>query len=230
MIKTKFGNATLHHNGHYRITSGKEGNHGKFLHRLIYEDYHKCSILPFVDCHHKNGIKTDNRIENLVLMYHNEHSKMHNTGDGNPRARKGVEVSEETRKKISQANKGKLSKPEPHIALGGFTSAGNRIYRLLVNSKEVAFSVDKHKLQQMIDDGSYSTYQKRKKYDLDIEALKKEFEAGKTMSELGEIFGCNRRTISRRLAKIYSKEELEQHKGKSISSSLKKMYKKKKEA
>ena len=227
-MKTKFGNATIHPNGHYRITSGKEGNHGKMLHRLIYEDYHKCSILPFADCHHKNGIKTDNRIENLVLMYHNKHSKMHNTGDGNPRARKGVKVSEETRKKISQANKGKLSKPEPHIALGGFTSAGNRIYRLYVNSKEVAYFIDKHKPQQMIEDGSYSTYQKRKKYNLDIEALKKEFEAEKTMSELGEIFGCNRRTISRRLAKIYSKEELEQHKRKSISSSLKKMYKKKK--
>lgn len=34
MLKTKYGNATLHHKGHYRITSGKEGNHGKFLHSL----------------------------------------------------------------------------------------------------------------------------------------------------------------------------------------------------
>lgn len=227
MIKTKYGTARLHHKGHYRITSSKEGNHGKFLHRVIYEDYHKCTILPFVDCHHKNGNKTDNRIENLELMYHNEHSKMHNTGEGNPRANLGKKLSEETKQKISKANKGKKAKPEPHIVLGGFTSAGNRVYRLLVNSKEVAYSTDKNKLQQMIEDESYKTYQKQTKYDLDMDQLKKEYDSGKTMTELGHMFGCNRRTISRRLSTIYSKEELEKHKCDAISESLKKKYKSK---
>lgn len=203
-MKTKYGTAKLHHKGHYRITSGKEGNHGKMLHRLIYEDYHKCTILPFVDCHHKNGIKTDNRIENLELMYHGEHSKHHNTGDGNPKARLGVEVTEETRKKISESNKGKGLKPEPHIVKGGFTTAGNRIYRLLVNSKEVAFSTDKDKLERMIADKSYENYEKRTKYDIDMDELQKEYDNGKTMSELAEMFGCSRKTISRRLHKIYS--------------------------
>ena len=41
-IKTKFGNATLK-NGYYVISSCKEGNHLKFLHRLIFEDFYKLS-------------------------------------------------------------------------------------------------------------------------------------------------------------------------------------------
>ena len=220
MIFTKYGNASLDNGGHYRITTSKEGNHRKMLHRLIYEDYHKCTILPFVDCHHKNGIKTDNRIENLQLMYHGEHSRHHNTGDGNPKARLGVEVSEETRKKLSLAKKGKKLKPEPHISKGGFTSAGNRMYRLVVDSKEVAYSTDKHKLEQMIEEGTYRTYKKRKKYDIDMDLLKNEYDSGKTTTELGEMFGCSRRTISRRLAKIYTEEELMEHRSKAISSAL----------
>ncbi len=220
MIFTKYGNATLDSEGHYRITSSKEGKHNKMLHRVIYEDYHKCTILPFVDCHHKNGIKTDNRIENLELMYHGEHSRHHNTGDGNPKARLGVKVSKETRKKISKANKGKNLKPEPHIVKGGFTSAGNRMYRLVVNSKVVMYSNDKHKLEQMIEDGSYRNYKKINKYDIDMDLLKKEYDSGKTMKELGKMFGCSRKTISRRLSKIYTEDEMLEHRSKALTSSL----------
>jgi DNA-binding CsgD family transcriptional regulator len=225
MIKTKFGNARIHHKGHYIITSGKEGNHGKFLHRLIFEDYYKCTILPFVDCHHINGNKLDNRIENLELMYHGEHSRHHNTGDSNPRGMKGKKLSKEARQKLSKAKKGKRRKPEPHILAAGFTSAGNRQYRLIVDSKPVAFSVNKHKLEQMIKDGSYKTYEKKKKHEIDMDLLQTEFESGKTMEELGKQFGCSRRTISRRLSKIYSKEELMQHRGAAITASLTGKYK-----
>ena len=76
-MKTKFGNATIHPNGHYRITSGKEGNHGKMLHRLIYEDYHKCTLLPWANIHHRNFNKHDNRIENLQLLSASDHQKIH---------------------------------------------------------------------------------------------------------------------------------------------------------
>ena len=43
-------------------------------HRLICEEYYKCMILPWVDVHHINRNKHDNRIENLQLLSHNMHA------------------------------------------------------------------------------------------------------------------------------------------------------------
>ena len=40
---TKFGTAKIYR-GYYIITSRKEGNHGKFLHRLIFEDFYKIKL------------------------------------------------------------------------------------------------------------------------------------------------------------------------------------------
>lgn len=45
-------------------------------HILVYEQYYKCCILRYAHIHHKNGIKDDNRVENLQLMSHSEHSKL----------------------------------------------------------------------------------------------------------------------------------------------------------
>lgn len=46
-------------------------------HRLIYEESHRCCLLPWAAVHHKNGIKTDNRIENLEAMMKTEHLILH---------------------------------------------------------------------------------------------------------------------------------------------------------
>ena len=49
-IKTKFGTATINSDGYYEISSVKEGNHDKILHRLIYEDFYnvKLSVLSMI--------------------------------------------------------------------------------------------------------------------------------------------------------------------------------------
>lgn len=47
-------------------------------HRYIYEQYYNCCLLPKTIIHHKNEIKTDNRIENLEAMSKKQHSVHHN--------------------------------------------------------------------------------------------------------------------------------------------------------
>lgn len=47
-------------------------------HRLVYEQHNKCSLLKWTVIHHKNGIKTDNRIENLEPVKNNaQHHLLH---------------------------------------------------------------------------------------------------------------------------------------------------------
>lgn len=76
-VVTKFGNAKIDKNGYYRITSGKEGNNGKFLHRLIWEDYYGKPFPDGYDIHHINMVKTDNRIQNLQCVEHSLHVRFH---------------------------------------------------------------------------------------------------------------------------------------------------------
>ena len=96
-IQTKYGTAKLNPNGYYWITSGKEGNNKKLLHRLIFEDFYNIKLdeeFPEgVYIHHLDENKTNNEIWNLVPMSPSEHTILHNSGRVH---------SEETKNKISE--------------------------------------------------------------------------------------------------------------------------------
>lgn len=103
-LKTKFGTAKIVDGRYYQITSTKEGNARKLLHRLIWEDFYGEIPEGYV-IHHKNGNKQDNCILNLQLMDGKEHLSLHNKGENHPMY--GKIISEEHKKKLSKAHAGK---------------------------------------------------------------------------------------------------------------------------
>ena len=97
---TKFGTAKIYR-GYYIITSRKEGNHGKFLHRLIFEDFYKIKLPKHIIIHHNNENKLDNNIWNLIPMSKEEHSLLHIRK--NPEKYK-PKHTDESKRKISENN------------------------------------------------------------------------------------------------------------------------------
>ena len=84
ILKTKYGSAGLRPDGYYVIRSRKEGNRGKLLHRLIFEDFYQCDLNEVfpegVVIHHVDEDKTNNEIWNLIPLTNAEHTAIHKAG------------------------------------------------------------------------------------------------------------------------------------------------------
>ena len=76
-MKSTFGELWEDSKGYYRIISKSEGNVGKYFHRVVYENYHKVTLLPNIVIHHKDGNNKNNCILNLEAMTNEDHSLLH---------------------------------------------------------------------------------------------------------------------------------------------------------
>jgi len=71
--------------------------HTRMVNRLVMETYNPIENQHLYHAHHDNEVRDDNRLENLEWELKAEHLSKHH---------KGKVVSEETRRKLSEANKG----------------------------------------------------------------------------------------------------------------------------
>jgi hypothetical protein len=113
------GGKTRHAGGYIYISSPGHPNrdhHGYvFEHRLVVENWLKRYLTPDEHVHHINGVKDDNRLENLEIMSNSEHLKLEWTNAENNNFKnskrawfrkgqkawnKGLPRTWETRKKI----------------------------------------------------------------------------------------------------------------------------------
>ena len=79
-MKTKFGTVKISSDGYYQIKSKKEGNFGKKLHRLIFEDFYQIKLPKHIIIHHDDGDKLNNEIWNLIPMTIGEHNVIPHKG------------------------------------------------------------------------------------------------------------------------------------------------------
>ena len=103
VLHTKWGTAKLNNRNYYQISTTKEGNSKKYLHRLIYEEFWGVKLPTEIHIHHKDGNKLNNCILNLEALTPVEHYSKHK-GENHPMY--GRNLSEETKKKISESRKG----------------------------------------------------------------------------------------------------------------------------
>ena len=150
--QTKFGTATLCGDGYYHITSRKEGNCGKKLSRLIYEDYHGIELSSDIHIHHIDGDKSNDVIENLEALTNSEHHSHHMIGEKNPNYKKKFELNEKLELSNTTGSSGiyRVTKTKAQ----GYKLGFKWLYQYIdENGKHVQISsIDIHKLKQKVLD------------------------------------------------------------------------------
>lgn len=75
--KSKYSYGSNGNNGYLCVSLSKNKTQKfRYIHDLVYETFIG-AIPKGYDIHHKNHIKTDNRLENLCLMLSSDHRKLH---------------------------------------------------------------------------------------------------------------------------------------------------------
>lgn len=100
VIHTDWGTARINNKGYYQITTRKEKNKGKLLHRLIWEKWYD-ELSSQTHLHHIDENPKNNCIWNLEPMSKANHHKLHNS-DGKC-SNIGRKLSNETKMKMSQS-------------------------------------------------------------------------------------------------------------------------------
>lgn len=137
VLRTKFGIARINKGGYYQITSTKEGNKGKLLHRLFWERFYNFEVPKGYEIHHKNGNKLDNCILNLQLINQHAHRSAHKRKENHHFY--GKKHTIESRKKMSDALKG-----ENHPLYGKNHSLDSKLRMSKVRNKTGIFRVSKY--------------------------------------------------------------------------------------
>lgn len=102
-------------------------------HRKVYEDFHECCLLSYVDIHHKDGDKCNNKIDNLEPLYHDRHMILEakNRPPSRPpgfhhsaetiekmiKVKTGRHHSEETKRKIGLKSVGRIHSIESRMKI-----------------------------------------------------------------------------------------------------------------
>lgn len=161
-LHTKFGTANLN-DRYYKITSYKEGNCNKYLHRVIFEDFYGW-IPEGYHVHHKDGNPLNNCIMNLQLVHWRKHLSDHAKGEKN--VMYGKTHTPEVRKKLSELKTGvKWSEEE-------------KMKHSAKKSTSGYYGVSKHKSKQY-SQGFFWQYQY-------YEGNKRKIIVGKTLEALKE--------------------------------------------
>lgn len=72
------GGRSLHSGGYMRLNLQNGKKDPRVLeHRIIYEKHYKCCLLSWIQIHHKNHNKKDNRPENLEPLTAKQHAQKH---------------------------------------------------------------------------------------------------------------------------------------------------------
>lgn len=99
--RTRYGYIQIYMPSHHRADSL-----GFVMeHIYVYEQSHQTTVPLGYVVHHINGVKDDNRSENLVMMSAGEHSSLHD---------RGRKLSDDTKAKISQRTKLRLKDKTKH--------------------------------------------------------------------------------------------------------------------